>query len=917
MAENEKLRNEETQWQTMSANEVLDVWQSSSEEGLSKFESEQRRDTYGLNKLPEPPSDTLLKIFLTQFKSPLIYLLLVAALIILALGEYTDAGIIFFLLVFNSIIGTVQANKAQNTLLALKNFSQTQATILRNGEEIIVSDVEVVPGDIIILQEGEKVPADARILEAKNFSVNEAALTGESDSVKKQVDIIVGKKISIGDKRNMIFKGTNVISGNARAVVVSTGLNTYIGDISIKIGQIRKEIPLQRDIKKLSHIIIRVVLFLAVVIFFYGIFSGETAHDMFKLSVAVIVSAIPEGLPIVLTLLLATGVWRMGKRNVLIKQLQAVEGLGQAQVVAVDKTGTITKNELVVQNIYSRGSEYEVSGVGYEPEGDVKKDGNILLDPQNDQALMRAIELGVFNSNARLNYNKENKEWQIAGDPTEAALLVLAKKIGISKVDIISEFPQLDEIPFDSKNKYHAVLHEIKKSNLLVLLGAPEVVLKRCTHYYEGNEKKEMTSDAMKDLEDKFLRMSEDGIRVLGFASKESSIEKINEDDLNDLVFEGIFGMRDALRSEVRRSVMQAGQAGIKVVMITGDFKTTAVAIAKRAGIYREGDEVMEGYMLDDLTDEELSEKIGSVTVFARFSPDHKFRIVNAYKARKETIAMTGDGVNDALSLVAADLGMAMGRMGTEVAKEAADLVLLDDNFSSIISAIEEGRSIYKGIRKVLLFLFSTNLGEIMVIVGALFFGLPLPILAAQIIWLNFVTDGFLVATLAMDPKEKGLLRGRFKKPSKWVIDKFMLQRMLLMSSVMAVGTLLLFVYFNPTESSDSYAKAITVAVTAMASFEWFRVWSCRSDRLSIFQMSFFNNWYLLGAFFFTIALHYFAVNTPIMQEILSFVPLSFNEWIMILWLALTVVLVDELWKLGRYVVEKRRKKMKKYDHFV
>ena len=927
-----------TTWHTKTIPEILDALHSS-ERGITKEEAERRLKEYGLNKLPEGKVDTLPIIFFRQFQSPLIYILLAAAGIVFAMGETIDALVIFAVLLFNAIVGTIQEGRAQNTLLALKRFAQTQATVLREGKELIVSDTEVVPGDILILQEGDKIPADARIILSRNLRLDEAALTGESTPVHKVSEILNGdlpacaeastdaKALAdksagrpVSERKNMVFKGTHIVGGNGEAVVVATGLDTEIGRIAKKIAAIDTEIPLKTNIRYLSRLIIITVGAISAFLFFSGVWLGKSVREMFATVVSLSVSIIPEGLPIVVTLVLATGVWRMSKRNALVKRLQAVEALGQARVIAVDKTGTITKNELVIQKVFVDDKFFDITGVGYEPKGEALLDKNII-DPLNHPELLFAGKIAAFCSNARVIFSEETKEWRVSGDPTQAALLVLSQKIGFHKDVLLRESPLLAEIPFDYKTKYHAALHRLDDHKLLAVIGAPEAVLGLSdkiwlapleSSFYSGDVSKLGTDVSREDfltgragksyplakqerekLESAFLEMSSQGLRVLAAAISRDAKEPLSPADINSLTFVAFFGMKDALRPEVAEAMQKAASAGIRVVMITGDHKVTAQAIAKEAGIYQDGDTILTGQDIDVFSDAELSGKLSRTSVFARVTPEHKLRIIKAYKARGEIVVMTGDGVNDAPSLVAADLGVAMGKIGTEVAKEASDIVLLDDNFGSIVSAVEEGRSIYKTLKKVILYLFSTSVGEVLTIAGALFLGYPLPLLAAQIIWLNFVTDGFLTVALAMEPKEKGLLKATFERPKKWIVDGLMAQRIFFMAMPMAVGALYLFKGYFETD----LAKAWSISLTTLAVFQWFNAWNCRSENKSIFQMNPFSNKFLVGTTIIVIFLQFAALYTPFLQKVLRTQPLSLNEWLVIVLIAASIVAVEEMRK--------------------
>ncbi|MEK7582099.1 MAG: HAD-IC family P-type ATPase [Patescibacteria group bacterium] len=864
----------------------------SGEHGLTKEEATKRLKEYGINKLPEGKVDSLLVIFLRQFQSPLIYILLAASMIVFAMGETMDGSIILAVLLFNAIVGTIQEGKAQNTLLALKKFVETKATVFREGKELIVSDSEVMPGDIIILQEGEKVPADARIIATANLKIDEAALTGESEPIHKIADTLERADLATAEQKNMIFKGTHVIAGNGKAIVVATGIETVIGKISKEIAAIDTEIPLKTNIRYLSRLIIITVASISVLLFLLGIVSGKSVKEMFTTVVSLSVSIIPEGLPIVMTLVLATGVWRMSKQNILVKKLQAVEALGQASIIAVDKTGTITKNEMVIQKVYVNGKIFKIEGIGYEPKGEIQLNGNVV-DSVNHPELLFAGKIAAFCANARVMFSEEEKIWHIAGDPTEAAMFVLAEKLGFHKDDLERESLPIGEISFDYKLKYHATVHRLGNQKFLTVVGAPEVILGLSQKLWRGGKSYPLLKEEKQKLESVFLSMSRDGLRVIALAETRDVPEILKPEEIKSLTFVGFFGMKDALRPEVTDAMQKAVFAGIRVVMITGDHKITAQAIAKEAGIYQDGDTILEGLDIDTFSDTELSEKLARTSVFARVTPEHKLRIIKAYKKRGEIIAMTGDGVNDAPSLVAADLGVAMGKIGTEVAKEASDIVLLDDNFGSIVSAVEEGRSIYKTIKKVLTFLFSTSMGEVINITGALFLRWPIPLLPSQIIWLNFVTDGFLTAALAMEPKEQGLLQDKFEKPQKWIVDGFMTRRMLMMAPIMGFGTLYLFSRYFETD----LAKGWTIALTTMAVFQWFNAWNCRSESKSIFQMNPFSNKFLVGATAIVIFLQLAAIYTPFLQKVLHTTPLSPSEWFAIIPIAASVVLAEEIRK--------------------
>lgn len=874
-------------WHKLTPEKTLEIL-GTKREGLSLSQADEKLRIHGPNILPAKKPDSLAKIIFEQFKSPVIYLLLIAALIVLALGDTVDAIVIVAVLVINAGIGAYQEGKAQNTLRALENFVKTEATVIRGGDEMILSDEHIVPGDIVFLKEGDKIPADARILELSSFRVDESALTGESVPVSKTIEPLDKDDIVPADQTNMVFRGTFVVGGNAYVVVTTTGLDTVIGEISQELKQIDTEVPLKENIKKLSRVIIVGVVGVCLALFILGIFKNFGAREMFATVVAISVSAIPSGLPMVVTIILAAGVHRMSKRNALVRKLQAVEALGQASVIAVDKTGTITLNQMMVSKFYADGKIFDITGSGYGLEGDVlfKRDKVVLSD---NPLFEIAGKVSVLTAFAEVAYSEENKSWKrMFGDPTEAALLVFAQKLGFHREGFIRENPILIEIPFDSSTGYHAVLGKVNGENFLAVAGAPETIIPICNSIFKSGKSEKISNEERQELLNEVSNLSKQGLRVIALAYDEDSSEKINT-KLTSVRFLGLVAIEDSLRQEVSLAVEKAGEAGIKVVMITGDHKETAKALAQRSGIWKEGDLVVSGDDLKRMTIPELKDLLPKTTVFARVAPEHKLKIIEAYRANGEIVAMTGDGVNDALSLAAADLGVSMGKIGTEVAKEASDIVLLDDNFLSIVSAVEEGRSIYATIKKVVLYLFSTSIGEIFAISAAMLLDLPLPLVASQIIWLNFVTDGFLVIALAMEPKEH--LHGKSKASPSNLIDRLMVERMLLQGFVMMVGTIILFKYFLPS----GYAHASTVALTTLAVFQWFNVWNCRTDKISKKRLK------MTPALFWTISivftLQLLAVYTPTLQSVLRTTPLSLFDWMLIVMVASSIIVVDLIWK--------------------
>ncbi len=880
-------------WHTLTAGNVERELRTDIVSGLSVTDARERLRADGPNTLPVQPPEPVWLIFTRQFKSPLIYVLFCAALVVYLIGDTHDAVIIGAVLVFNAAVGAVQEGRARSALDALRRLAETSATVLRGGREVIIPDQDVVAGDIVLLKEGEKVPVDIRITESRNLRVDESSLTGESIRVHKHAEPIHREGTSLGDQTNMAFKGTIVVGGLGRGIAVATGARTEFGKIGAAIAGVDAEIPLAKDIRELSRVIVLAVLALSVLLFIFGIAIGKPVREMFATVVALAVSIIPEGLPLVMTIILATGVWRMARRNALVKKLQAVEALGQANVIAMDKTGTLTENELVVRRVFASEHMFVVEGSGYEPKGKIHGAGGGSVHLAQFPGLQLIGKLAALTADAQVAYREEQGAWQVAGDPTEAAMIAFAQKLGYVREELLRAQPLVEEEPFDYTTKYHAAAFRSGSGILVALAGAPEAIIARCTSAFLNAGVSPLNAEARANAEEIFHRLASEGLRVVAVAYRDvSQGGHPHLHDPQELTFVGFLGMEDSLRPEVPAAVARARAANVRLVMITGDHRLAATSIATQAGIWHEGDTVITGDELRAMSDEALAHALRRATVFARITPQDKMRLIEAYKRRGDVVAMTGDGVNDAPSLVAANLGVAMGRIGTEVAKDAADIVLLDDDFGTIVAAIEEGRSMFATIKKAILYLFSTSLGELLAVVGSMFVGLPLPVLPAQILWLNLVTDPFMGAALAVEPKEEGLLTKTFRRPSRYLVSGEMIPRALLMGGTMMVGTLLLFGYY----SWSAPERATTVALTALAVFQWFNAWNCRSEQESVFKGMFTNRalvWALLGS----AALHAFVVYNPFMQKILFTVPLGSADWALAIGVSFSVLIVEELRK--------------------
>ncbi|MBI2279034.1 MAG: HAD-IC family P-type ATPase [Candidatus Brennerbacteria bacterium] len=868
--------------------------------GLSEEEAVRRLGVAGPNVLPQPRSRGPLAIFVDQFKSPLIYLLLAAGAILVFLGDFTDGAIVGGVLLINAVIGAIQEGRAQNTLRALQKFVATKATVVRAGRERTISDREVALGDVVVLVEGEKVPADLRVVLAHDLRVNESALTGESEPVHK-TDVALppdGKDAlprPLSAQENIVFRGTTIVGGNGLGVAVATGSSTELGKISEAIVGLDTEIPLKGNLRTLARVLTSSTVVFLLLLFLAGVFFYDYSYvHMFTLGVALAVSFIPEGLPVALTLILATGVWRMAGQNALIKKLHAVEALGQARIIAVDKTGTLTRNELVVTEVVSCGTRFHITGEGYEPVGAFFGEKREAVEPLHNRALMPALHAAAFTATARLSYDENMKQWRVGGDPTEAALLVFAKKAGFRDGAWDTAHPLLNEVPFSYIHKFRAVVRKDDRGkDTLFAMGAPEIIMVRAKTFLSSPRTvAHFTAREKERITELLHAMLRRGFRVLAFGYSTKVPKKLSADTLPPLTFGGFIGMKDTLRAEVPEALRRAEAAGLRVVMVTGDHKLTAEVIAREAGILKKNGKVLTGEDIEAMTNEQMANALGETDVFARVTPAHKLRIIEAFRARGEIIAMTGDGVNDAPPLVAADLGVAMGRSGTEVAKEAADIVLLDDNFGSIVSAVEEGRNIYRTLRKVLQYLLSTNMSEVFLIVFSIFAGFALPLLPSQIIWLNFVTDTFLVAALAMEPKERDLLSGPSRWPKRALVDGRMAAESIAMGLFMMIGTFLIFSRY--LEGGD-LIKAQTMALTTLAVFQWFRAWTMRSDTHSLATIHPGTNPFLIGATALVVILQVAVLELPFLNEVFHTVPISLLEWGLVLLVGLTVVLVDEV----------------------
>lgn len=887
-------------------------------EGLSPAEAQARLLQHGPNELESVPGPSLGALVLKQFRSPLIYMLLAAAVVSLVGESVVDAVVILAVVVLNTIVGVWQEWRAEQALEALRRLSAPLARVIRHGEAMVVAAREVVPGDILLLEAGDRVAADARVLEAHDLHIDESALTGESQPVEK-LPAALPPRTPLADRTNMAWTSTPVTAGRARGIVVVTGMATVMGEIAGEVRATeRTETPLQQRLASFGTTLGVVAIGLSLLIFVLGLLRGFELFDMLLFAVAAAVSAIPEGLPAVISVVLALGVQRMARRGAIIRRLPAVETLGSTTTICSDKTGTITRNAMTVARMWVGGRTFQVSGQGFAPEGAIAADGDVptggvddiaapLLPPASPATRYPTLDalliLGCLANDATLEHTGD--AWKVHGDPTEGALLVVAGKGRLAPESIRAEHERLAEIPFSSKRQYMATLHGAPRGVALALVkGAPERVLAFCTHILLDGKRKRLTPALQQQVLAANEAYAEEALRVLAGAYREMPA---GTDDLShaeverELTFIGLWGMLDPPRPEAVHAIAAAQGAGIRVMMITGDHAVTGTAIARAVGIATHGEETVTGEELDEISDADLRRRVGHIGVFARVSPGHKLRIVDALRAEGQIVAMTGDGVNDAPALKRANIGVAMGITGTEVAKEAADMVLTDDNFATIVRAVEEGRIIFANLRKVIFFLVTTNLGEILTLTAALIIGLPLPLTAVMVLWVNLVTDGLCTAPLGVEPAHGDVLTRPPRDPNEGVLDRPLLWRMGILAPLMALGTLGLF-WYELTYLDASYIRAQTVAFTTLVTFQWFHALNARSARWSLFTIGFFANRWLLAGIAAAIALQLLVVYWPLAEVVFATTALSAIDWGLILLVASSIFWVDEIrkWVLRR-----------------
>lgn len=928
-------------WHNLAHRETLDTLQVDPERGLSTAEAQRRLEEYGRNELREQPRPGFLQRLLNQFKSMVVLLLIAASLVSAFLGDWYEAGAIILIVVLNAALGVIQEGRAEEALAALKKMAAPEAHLLRDGRAVTVPEAEVVPGDVVLLEAGNYIPADTRLLESANLRVDEASLTGESVPVAKDAGLLLPADSTLGDRKNMAYKSTIATYGRGKGVVIATGMQTEIGKIAEMIQSVEiEETPLQIRLDQLGRWLVYGSLIICGFIFLlaFGRAAQRAAAEIdigtlsqffdalnnpdlrthlrdagleaFMTAVALAIAAVPEGLPAIVTINLAIGMREMAARNALIRRLPAVETLGSASAICSDKTGTLTQNEMTAVKLFTPGAMVDVTGRGYAPDGEFHRDGTgIAAEEVPDVTFL--LTTALLSSDARLeaDTSENGRDFRIVGDPTEGALVVAAAKANLTRERLEMLYPRRDEIPFDSVRKRMSTLHNDPDGTdvLLFVKGAPDVVLDLCTCYYDQGDISPLTPAIRDRIANVNRDMAQQALRVLAVAQRRFPKHPVDlnaEEHERDLCFIGLVGMIDPARPEVRPAIDRARHAGIKTVMVTGDYAETARAIAQEIGLLNEGGRVVTGKELEGTGDEELASMIAEVDVFARVSPTHKVRIVDAFRQRDYVVAMTGDGVNDAPALKRASIGVAMGITGTDVSKETADMVLTDDNYVSIVNAVEQGRIIYDNIRKFVYFLLSCNLAEIMVIFLGTLLGYPSPLSPIQLLWLNLLTDGAPAMALGVEKGDPNVMDRPPRPPDEPIIDRIMRVGMVVQTIFITTVTL---AGFFIGWSWGGLTEARSMAFVVLSFSELLRAYTTRSEFFSLFKIGVFNNRIMQYAVLASVVLLLVVIYIPFLNDIFDTVPLGLNEWLTILPLIVVPSVAAEVTKF--FLRLRRRRK--------
>lgn len=863
------------------------------EGGLKGTQVDENLNKYGPNSLKENKGPSMLQMIIEQFKSFIVIILIAASVLSISIGEVVDGIVILGIVILNAVLGIVQENKANNALNALKEMAAPKAKVVRDGRITIVDSKALVPGDVVILEAGDYVPADLRLVESVNLKIDESAFTGESVAVEKDAKRVLDELTHIADRENSAYMSTIVTYGRGKGIVVGTGMDTEIGKIASMLNEAGTEVtPLQKKLDSFGKMLGIVCIAVCVLIFILGLLRDEPLLEVLMTSVSLAVAAIPEGLPAVVTVVLAMGMQKMIKRHAIMKRLGAVETLGSTTVICTDKTGTLTQNKMTVVKVFDGTDHWDVTGTGYKTEGTIK-------GPDKDIAsLDKMLMASVLCNDSRL------KDQEIIGDPTEGALIVMGAKVGYDQDKLSVDYPRLQEFPFDSDRKLMSTLHVVDEQHTMFTKGAPDVILSRCTHIMINGVREPLTDAMKQNISKENENFAKNALRVLGYAYKEVDENVQLQQEEQDLTFVGLTGMIDPPREEAKEAVKLCKKAGIRVVMITGDHITTGSAIAKELGIIDHDNQAMEGSYINDYEDEDFKEKVKEINVFARVSPEHKVRIVDSIKANGDIAAMTGDGVNDAPALKKADIGIAMGITGTDVSKEAADMILTDDNFASIVDAVKEGRIIYSNIRKFVGFLLSCNIGEILIIFIAMLSGWAVPLVPIQLLWVNLITDSFPAFALGLEQGEEDIMNDKPRDPKEPIVDRFMSIALAFQSIGLTIAVLvsyqLGFALAGDVDGDTQLTIARTFCFITLIIGEMLRAYSARSETISIFRMNFLGNRYLNYSVLIAILLMFIVVYVPLLQPIFSTYTIGINQLAVAVGLGIIPVVTGELAKFAK-----------------
>jgi Ca2+-transporting ATPase len=911
-------------WYNLDVAEVVSSLDSNVE-GLTADEAKKRLAQYGPNELREEKKKiSIWALVAEQFKSTLIIILMAAVVVSVGLGivsyepgaglpgEITDAIVIFAIVVACVALGVIEEYRSEKAMEALKRMAALTATVVRKGADVEIPTRDVVPGDIVVLSTGDRIPADLRLIEAFNLRTDEASLTGESTPVEKTTQVIEGAEVAIGDRRNMVYSGTNVAFGRGKGIAIATGMQTEFGKIAAMLQEVEEEkTPLEKNLDRVGRwlgyaclgvVAIVVGLVLVRTLISTGTITGDAILQMFIWGVSLAVAAVPEALAAVVVISLSLGVRKMIKRHALIRRLAAVETLGCTTVICSDKTGTLTQDEMTVRQIYAGGRLINVSGVGYEPKGEFQLNGK-SLDVSQDMAIQALMRINTLCNDTRL--VSVNGVWDIKGDPTEGALVVVSAKAGLLQEEADDEFPRIDEIPFSSERKRMTTIHNTPEGKVAYSKGAPEVILDSCSHILMDSKEMPLTEKDKTKVMDTARQMAGEALRVLGMAYKRfPEIPTCREDSETGMVFTGLAGMIDPPREEVKGAIQLCDKAGIKSVMITGDHKLTATAVAKELGLLKKGT-TLTGAELDKLTDEEFENSVEDIEVYARVSPAHKLRVIEAFDKRGEIVAMTGDGVNDAPALKKADIGVAMGITGTDVSKEAAAMVLTDDNFASIVAAVEEGRGIFQNIKKYLIYMLSCNVGEVLIMFVAGLMGMALPLLAIHLLWVNLTTDGLPAIALSVDPSDPDIMEQPPRDPKSTIFSKNMLVTIGAIGFAMAATIVPMFLLKITSEggswrdlSNPLIPEAQTMVLCTMVLFELFTSFACRSEIHSFFKLGPLSNKWLIYANLSSLALLMGVLYIPPLMSPFHVVHMGLEDWMWIVPISISGFVIVEIVKL-------------------